>query len=85
MSKIKNIFRPFKKEKEQKEEKNYEIDYKSFIRDREGMRKIIHYYREDERDFFSKYEFLYKDSETEKIYDVSGKDVTEFYKDKIKP
>lgn len=81
---IRSAFKFFSKTNEVKEEKNYEIDYKSFIRDRENMRKIIYTYKTDERDFFSKYDFLYKDSETGNIYDDSGKDVTEIYKDKIK-
>lgn len=86
---IRSIFKLFSKANEVKEEKNYETDYRSFargsfVRDRENMRKIIYTCKTDERDFFSRYEFLYVDSETGNIYDDSGKDVTEFYKDKIK-
>ena len=80
---IRSMFKLFSKKNEVKEEKNHEEDYTRFKRDRENMRKIIYTYKTDERDFFSRYEFLYKDSESGKIYDDSGKDVTEIY-NKIK-
>lgn len=66
------------------EEKNYEENKAQFDRDIKGMDKIIYTYKAHELDFFPQCEFLYRDRKSGTIYDTSGKDVTDTYKDKIK-
>lgn len=65
------------------EEKNYEENKAQFDRDIKGMDKIIYTYKAHELDFFPSHKYLYRDNKTGIIYDITGKNVTELYKDKI--